>query len=101
MPMAGTIRKRTWTTRKGETKTAWPADYFDQKRQRHTKQFPTKKAADAWLLKARGEVRDGTHTPDSASITVAEAGALFLQRCALEEKERGTLRFYEQVVRLC
>ena len=46
-------------------------------------------------------MRDGTHTPDSASITVAEAGALFLQRCALEEKERGTLRFYEQVVRLC
>jgi integrase len=99
--MAGTIRKRTWVTRKGETKTAWLADYFDQKRKRHTKQFPTKKAADAWLLRARGEVRDGVHTPDSASITVAEAGALFLQRCALDGLERGTQRFYEQVIRLC
>jgi hypothetical protein len=72
--MAGTIRRRAWITRKGETKTAWLADYFDQKRKRHTKQFPTKKTADAWLLRARGEVRDGVHTPDSASITIAAAG---------------------------
>jgi integrase len=99
--MAGTIRKRSWTTRKGETKTAWLADYFDQTRKRHTKQFTTKKAADIWLLRARGEVRDGVHTPDGASITVAEAGALFLQRCALDGLERGTRRFYEQVIRLC
>src|SRR5262245_21339480 len=99
--MAGTIRKRAWQTRKGEQKTAWVADYFDQSRRRHTKQFPTKKAADLWLLRVRGEVRDGVHTPDSASITVAEAGALFLHRCALDGLERGTQRFYEQVIRLC
>jgi integrase len=99
--MAGTIRKREWQTRKGVIKTAWLADNFDQTRRRHTKQFAARKAADGWLLQARGEVRDGTHTPDSVSITVAEAGALFLQRCKLEEKERGTLRFYEQVIRLC
>jgi integrase len=88
--MAGTIRKRTWITRKGETRTAWLADYFDQKRKRHTKQFPTKKAADAWLLRARGEVRDGIHTPDSASLTVAEAGELWLRRCEMDGLERAT-----------
>jgi integrase len=27
--MAGTVRKRNWTTDKGEQKTAWLADYFD------------------------------------------------------------------------
>jgi integrase len=92
--MAGSIRKRTWVTRKGETKTAWLADYFDQKRQRHTKQFPTKKAADAWLLRARGEVRDGIHTPDSASLTIAEAGELWLRRCETDGLERATLLQY-------
>jgi integrase len=98
--MAGTIRKRTWTTRKGEEKTAWLADYFDQNRNRHTKQFTTKRAADAWLLKARGEVRDGVHTPDSAQITVDEAAALWLQRAAAERLERGSQRTYDQLVRL-
>jgi hypothetical protein len=75
--MAGTIRKRTWVTRRGETKTAWLADYFDQNRHRHTKQFATKRAADAWLLQTRGEVRDGVHTPDSdhADILVEELWA--------------------------
>jgi integrase len=98
--MAGTIRKRTWTTRKGEEKTAWLADYFDQHRKRHTKQFTTKRAADAWLLKVRGEVRDGVHTPDSASVTVEEAAALWLQRATAERLERGSQRTYDQLVRL-
>jgi len=94
MPMAGTIRKRTWSTRKGVTKTAWLADYFDQKRKRHTKQFPTKKAADAWLLRARGEVRDGIHTPDGASLTIAAAGELWIRRCETDGLERATLLQY-------
>ena len=92
--MAGTIRKRTWTTRKGVAKTAWMADYFDQKRKRHTKQFTTKKAADAWLLRARGEVRDGIHTPDSSSLTIAGAGELWLRRCETNGLERATLLQY-------
>jgi integrase len=99
--MAGTIRKRSWQTRKGEEKSAWVADYFDQNRNRHTKQFQTKKAADAWLLRARGEVRDGTHTPESASLTIAEAGELYLKRCALDGLERGSQRAYEQLLRRC
>jgi len=36
-----TVRKRTWTTAKGETRSAWVADYFDQSRKRHEKAFPT------------------------------------------------------------
>lgn len=92
--MAGTVRKRSWVTRKGETKTAWTADYFDQNRKRHTRQFVTRKAADAWLLRARGEVRDGTHTPDASSITVAEAAVVWLKRGEDESLERATLRGY-------
>ena len=98
--MAGTIRKRSWTTDKGEPRTAWLADYFDQHGERHRKQFATKRAADSWLLQTRGEVRDGIHTPDSSQITVKEAGALWLQRAVAEHLERGSQRTYEQMVRL-
>src|SRR6516162_2129806 len=98
--MAGTIRKRSWVTRKGETKTAWLADYFDQKRKRHTKQFPTRKAADAWLSQAKIEVRDGIHTSDSNSLTVAVAARLWLTRCERVELEHGTLLGYRRCVRL-
>src|SRR5207302_39482 len=46
------IRKRTWQSG-SEEKTAWIADYFDQQEKRHIKTFPTKKAADAWLITTR------------------------------------------------
>ena len=98
--MAGTIRKRTWTTRKGEIKTAWVADYFDQRRNRHKKQFPTKKAADAWLLRARGEVRDGIHTPDAQSLTIAAAAEAWLEGRRRDGADHGTMLGYRRIVRL-
>jgi integrase len=98
--MAGTIRKRAWTTRKGEAKTAWTANYPDQTGKWHLKTFTTKKAADRWLTSAKKEVFDGTHTPDSATATVADAAELWLQRCRTNNLERGTLRAYDQLVRL-
>jgi integrase len=84
------IRKRTWTTA-GETRTAWVADYNDQGGKRHLKTFPTRKAADAWLIAARADVQRGTHTADSGSITVAKAGELWVDRGALDELERSTI----------
>jgi integrase len=98
--MAGTIRKRLWTNRNGDVREVWQADYFDQHHCRHKKQFPTKKAADRWLTGAKKEVFDGTHTPDSATATVADAAELWLQRCRANSLERGTLRAYDQLVRL-
>lgn len=94
------VHKRSWQTAKGVTKTAWVADYFDQASKRHIKTFPTKRAADDWLVKARDEVARGVHTPENASITVAEAAALWLQRCELEGLERSTLRQYRNHVDL-
>jgi integrase len=87
------IRKRTWQSG-GEDKTAWVADYFDQSGKRHIKTCKTKKEADAWLVTARGEVARGVHTPEDASITVAEAAELWIQKCELENLERSTLRQY-------
>ncbi|HZK90551.1 MAG TPA: site-specific integrase [Stellaceae bacterium] len=87
------IRKRTWKSG-GEEKTAWIADYFDQGGKRHIKTFATKKAADGWLVTARGEVAEGTHTPENTSISVAEAGELWIQAGELDNLERSTLRQY-------
>src|SRR5712691_2930276 len=87
------IRKRTWKSG-GDTKTAWIADYFDQAGKRHIKTCKTKKEADAWLVNARGELQRGVHTPEHASITVAEAAELWISKSELENLERSTLRQY-------
>jgi integrase len=56
--------------------------------------LPRKKAADAWLTKAKSEVTLGIHTPESGSITVAAAAELWLERLRVEGKEHGTLVGY-------
>jgi integrase len=93
------IRKRTWRNKDG-AQTAWVADYFDQSGKRHIKTFKTKKEADAWLVNARGEVQRGVHTPESSSITVAEAAELWIETSGLERLERSTLRQYRNHVDL-
>jgi integrase len=94
-----TVRKRSWKT-SGETKTAWIADYFSQDGKRHLKTFATKKAAEAWLVTTRHEVSQGVHTPERDSITVAEAGALWIERSKGEGLERSTVDKYRNHVDL-
>ncbi|HUN43672.1 MAG TPA: site-specific integrase, partial [Acetobacteraceae bacterium] len=89
-----TVRKRSWTTAKGERKAAWIADYTDQAGKRHIETFATKKAADAWLVTTRHEVVRGIHTPERDSATVAEAGRLWLERGEREGLERSALDKY-------
>src|SRR5262249_22792814 len=92
------IRKRTWQSG-GREKTAWIADYFDQDRKRHVKTFARERDAKDWLVKAQGEVRLGTHTPERASITVAEAGEIWIRRCEADQLEFATIRQYRQVLK--
>lgn len=96
--MAST-RKRAWTSR-GVERTAWVVDYFDQAGKRRLKTFKTKKEADAWSVTALHEVKQGVHTPASASITVAQCGARWLEHCAAEGLERGTIRQRQQHLNL-
>ena len=96
------IRKRTWATQDGPS-IAWVVDYTVNGK-RHHKTFKTQKAAKAWWEgRASYEVRQGTHTPDSVSITVEEAAQLWLQACRTgsedrEPLERATIREYENHV---
>jgi integrase len=95
------VRKREWITRKGERKTAWMVDYYDQHGGRQRKQFSRKKNADAFALTAQLEVRDGTHVADGDSITISEAGEAWIKTAEQgndwrEALERSTVEQYRQ-----
>jgi integrase len=92
------IRKRTWSTAKGE-QVAWVVDYKDGDGKRRLKTFKKKKDAEAWAPQAAVEVRRGVHTPDSASITVNEAAENWLKTAEKVGRERSTIAQYEQHVK--
>ena len=71
------VRKRTWVSG-GEERSAWIVDYFDQDRVRRQETFARKKEAEARAIEVGHEIREGTHTARSASITVAEAAELWI-----------------------
>ena len=89
------IRQRKWVW-KGKEKSAWVVDYFDAKRKRRLKTFRTKREADDWRSGTRIELKQGTHVADRDSITVAEAGELWIAACKEDGLERATLQLYRQ-----
>jgi integrase len=93
------IRKRSWVS-SGIPRSAWVADYVDQRGNRHIKTFATKKEADAWLANARHEVQQGIHTPASTSITVTEATERWIAPCEAEGLEFGTIKQRRQHLNL-
>lgn len=94
------IRKRNWKTPAGEKRTAWVVDYRDAAGNRRSKQFQRKKDADVWSVNALAEVQRGVHTPDSTSITVANAATKWLDGVRDSNREPTTVAAYEQHVRL-
>jgi integrase len=89
------VRKRKWTTRSGEAKEAWIVDYA-QDGQRHIETFARKKDADAYAQQVGVDIRAGTHTPVSKSITVAQAAEDWINAVELEQREASTLAQYGQ-----
>src|SRR5215203_5685422 len=81
-------------------KVVWQCDYRDGANKRRHRQFDTEREADSFLVKARAEVAAGIHTPDSASISVAEAADLWLTRCERDGLETTTIRQYRAHVQL-
>ncbi len=94
------IRKRSWTDGKGEARQAWLVDYRDAAGVRRAKQFTRKKDAEAWSTTAAWQVSQGIHTPDSKSLTVAAAAALWIAKAEAEERERSTVKQYRELARL-
>ena len=90
------VRKRVL----GNGEARWLADYKDGSGERRAKQFTTKREAEAFHIKARGEVTAGIHTPDAASITVAQAADRWLARCEREGLEAASVLDYRQHLKL-
>ena len=94
------IRKRSWIAPNGERKEAWVVDYRDQHGARHIKTFARRKDADAEHAQVTVSVRAGTHTADSRSVTIAEAGRLWIETSTNARLERVTIDQYKQHLRL-
>lgn len=94
------IRKREWTTPRGEQKSAWVVDYVDIQGKRRLKTFTKKKEADQFAATAKVEVREGVHVADSATITVEEAGKLWIAAVKGSDLERSSVEDYERTLRL-
>ncbi len=90
------VRKRTWKTAKGEAKETWVVRYVDQSGKWRLKTFDKKKDADAHEVNVKIAVRSGTHTPDSQSITVAQAGERWLKTGEANDLERATMADYRR-----
>ena len=93
-----TVRKRKWEVA-GEKREAWIADYSDQAGKRHLKTFRTKKLADTWLVGARHQIAQGTHTAETGSITIAVAAELWIEAGETERLERSTLKQYRNHIK--
>jgi integrase len=86
------VRRRTWTSKQGETKTAWLVDYTDSRGNRHRKHFFSKKAADVFRVHVEGQMQAGTYRSDAERVTVKELCDSFLEHCSgrHERDERMT-----------
>lgn len=94
------VRKRHWTTAKGEAREGWVVAYSDTKGVRRLKTFSRKKEADAFYATATVEVRQGVHVADSASVTVKQAADFWIATAEATGLERTTLAQYRQHVTL-
>lgn len=91
------IRQITWETKKGTTK-KWVLDYTDRAGRRRTKNFSRKKDAEEWRDRNGQQIRQGTFTADSDSVTLAQAGKSLIQHCKEEGLERTTWEDYQVVL---
>lgn len=92
------IRKRSWIDGKGEARQAWLVDYRDAAGVRRAKQFARKKDADAWSTQAAWQVSQGTHTADSQSIMVSQAGDIWIAKVEADSRERATVANYRTIL---
>jgi integrase len=93
------VRKRTWTTRKGEAKEAWIVDY-SVSGSRHIETFKRKKDADVREAQVTVNVGKGIHIAPNKTPTVEEAGKLWIEACKAAELQRTSVDAYEQHLRL-
>jgi integrase len=78
--MAAIVTRRKWTY-KGEEKQAWIVRYYDMKGVRRLKTFRVRKDADSFAASTTIDLQRGVHIADRDSVTVAQAGLLWVADC--------------------
>jgi integrase len=84
------IKRRSWTTSKGEQREAWVVRYPDQDGNWRLKTFERQRDAKEWLPTAQQEVKQRTHRPDSTAPTVAAACEAWI-KAGEADLERSTI----------
>ena len=96
------IRKRTWTTKSGDKRTAWQVNYVDDEGSLQQKQFGTRREANDERIRIEGQIAKGVHVPDRRSITVGDAARAFLadfeELVQAGKRSRTTLNGYESII---
>jgi integrase len=90
------VRKRIWRNRDNSQGEAWVVAYTDQAGKRRIKSFDRKRDAAAYHGIVSTDLHAGTHVPDSQSVTVGDAGRLWLKSCEAAGLERSTMDQYRQ-----
>lgn len=85
------IRKRKWQTKKGEPRAGWAVDFVDGQGHRTRKNFPTRRAAEAYRTEIEGQLATGLFRPKADQVTVSEAAELFLAHCKKRMQERARM----------
>ena len=94
------VRKRTWENDDGSRGESWVVNYTDSGGKRRLKTFKRRRDAESFENAVGVGVRAGLHVPDSQSVTIAEAGRLWLDSCEAAELERATLVDYRRHLEL-
>ena len=90
------VRKRTWTTSRGERKEAWLVDYADQHGERHIQDLlPQEGGRRISQRPSRSTYGRHPYCPIKI-ITVAQAAEDWIKSVALEGREASTLAQYRQ-----
>jgi integrase len=90
------VRKRSWTTAKGEHREAWIVNYRDKNGDRCQETFARKKDADARHAEVKVDLKAGVHVSPSKSITVKEAGDSWIKAAEAHGLERSTIKQYRE-----
>jgi integrase len=93
--MAAHVRKRTWMY-KGEEKSAWVVRYYDMKGVRRLKTFRTRREADDFAANTHIDLKKGVHIADRDSVTVSQAGQLWVEDCRQRGLEHFSVKRNEQ-----
>src|SRR5215471_7271327 len=97
------VRKRTYHKGTPDERQVWIVDYFSPdhrsgKLKRHIETFKLQRDAKGRLGEIAGEVEKGIHTPKRESVTVTEAGGLWIGQDGIDELVASTVRQDRQLL---